>query len=75
MLHCVRSEIEINHLTRQLQLVRAHLSIGWRFGSDDQRFPHADLIVSGDAHLRNLKRYQSMRTVAAAEALAIVERG
>ena len=35
----------------------------------------ADLIVSGDAHLRNLKRYHDMRIVAAAEALAIVERG
>jgi putative PIN family toxin of toxin-antitoxin system len=35
----------------------------------------ADLIVSGDAHLLNLKRYQGMRIVAAAEALAIVERG
>ena len=35
----------------------------------------ADLIVSGDAHLRNLKRYHGMRIVAAAEALAIVERG
>jgi len=32
----------------------------------------ADLIVSGDAHLRNLKRYQGMRIVAAAEALAII---
>ena len=35
---------------------------------------NADLIVSGDAHLLNLKRYQGMRIVAAAEALAIVER-
>ena len=35
----------------------------------------ADLIVSGDAHLRNLKRYHGMRIVVAAEALAIVERG
>lgn len=33
-----------------------------------------DLIVSGDAHLLNLKRYHGMRIVAAAEALAIVER-
>ena len=32
----------------------------------------ADLIVSGDAHLRNLKRYHGMRIVAAAEALAII---
>ena len=32
----------------------------------------ADLIVSGDAHLRNLKRYQGMRIVAAAEALEII---
>lgn len=36
---------------------------------------NADLIVSGDAHLLNLKRYHGMRIVAAAEALAIVERG
>jgi uncharacterized protein len=36
---------------------------------------NADLIVSGDAHLRNLKRYHGMRIVAAAEALAIAERG
>ena len=35
---------------------------------------NADLIVSGDAHLLNLKRYQGMRIVAAAEALAIVQR-
>ena len=35
---------------------------------------NADLIVSGDAHLLNLKRYHGMRIVAAAEALAIVER-
>ena len=34
----------------------------------------ADLIVSGDAHLRNLKRYHGILIVAAAEALAIVER-
>lgn len=33
----------------------------------------ADLIVSGDRHLRNLKHYQGMRIVAAAEALAIVD--
>ena len=32
----------------------------------------AELIVSGDAHLRNLKRYQGMRIVTAAEALAII---
>ena len=32
----------------------------------------ADLIVSGDAHLLNLKRFHSMRIVAAAEALAII---
>ena len=32
----------------------------------------ADLIVSGDRHLRNLKHYHGMRIVAAAEALAIV---
>ncbi len=32
----------------------------------------ADLIVSGDAHLRNLKRYHGMRIVAAGEALAII---
>ena len=32
----------------------------------------ADLIVSGDAHLRNLKRYHGMRIVAAAEALVII---
>ena len=35
---------------------------------------NADLIVSGDAHLLNLKRYHGMRIVAAAEALAIVQR-
>jgi uncharacterized protein len=35
----------------------------------------ADLIVSGDAHLLNLKRYHGMRIVTAAEALAIVKRG
>ena len=34
----------------------------------------ADLIVSGDAHLLNLKRYHGMRIVAAADALAFVER-
>jgi predicted nucleic acid-binding protein len=34
----------------------------------------ADLIVSGDAHLRNLKRYQGMRIVAAVEALAMISR-
>lgn len=34
----------------------------------------ADLIVSGDAHLLNLKRYHGMPILAAAEALAIVER-
>ena len=34
----------------------------------------ADLIVSGDAHLRNLKRYHGMRIVAASEALALIER-
>ena len=33
---------------------------------------NADLIVSGDAHLRNLKHYHGMRIVAAAEALAII---
>ncbi len=36
---------------------------------------NADLIVSGDAHLLNLKRHLCMRIVTAAEALAIVERG
>ena len=35
----------------------------------------ADLIVSGDAHFRNLRRYQGMRIVAAVEALAILSRG
>ena len=35
---------------------------------------NADLIVSGDAHLLNLKRYHGMRIVSAAEALAIVQR-
>ena len=33
---------------------------------------NADLIVSGDAHLLNLKRYHSMRIVAAVEALALI---
>ncbi len=32
----------------------------------------ADLIVSGDAHLRNLKRHHGMPIVAAGEALAIL---
>jgi putative PIN family toxin of toxin-antitoxin system len=36
---------------------------------------NADLIVSGDAHLLNLKRYHGMPILAAGEALAIVERG
>lgn len=35
----------------------------------------ADLIVSGDAHLLNLKRYHGMRIVAAVEALAIIAKG
>lgn len=35
----------------------------------------ADLIVSGDAHLRNLKRFHGMRIVAAGEAFGLVERG
>ncbi len=32
----------------------------------------ADLIVSGDAHLRNLKRYHHMPILVAGEALAII---
>jgi len=32
----------------------------------------ADVIVSGDAHLRNLKHYQGMRIVAATEAMALI---
>jgi hypothetical protein len=31
--------------------------------------------LSGDAHLRNLKRYHGMRIVAATEALTLIERG
>ena len=34
----------------------------------------ADLIVSGDADLLNLREYQSIRIVAAAEALRLIER-
>jgi len=34
----------------------------------------ADLIVSGDAHLLNLKHYHGMRIVAATEALVLIER-
>ena len=34
----------------------------------------ADLIVSGDADLLNLRQYQSIRIVAAAEALRLIER-
>lgn len=33
----------------------------------------AELIVSGDAHLLNLKRYQSMRIVSATEALSTIK--
>ena len=35
---------------------------------------NANLIVSGNAHLLNLKRFHSMRIVAAGEALASIER-
>lgn len=34
---------------------------------------HADLIVTGDAHLLNLKRYQDIRIVTAGAALAAIE--
>ena len=34
----------------------------------------SDLIVSGDADLLNLREYQSIRIVAAAEALRLIER-
>ena len=35
---------------------------------------NANLVVSGNAHLLNLKRFHSMRIVAAGEALASIER-
>jgi uncharacterized protein len=35
---------------------------------------HADLVVSGDKRLRNLKRYQNMPILSPAEALALVAR-
>jgi predicted nucleic acid-binding protein len=34
----------------------------------------ADLMVSGNAHLRNLKRCHGMHIVTAGEALAVIER-
>jgi uncharacterized protein len=36
---------------------------------------NADLMVSGDAHLLNLKRYHGIRIVAATEALALIRSG
>ncbi|MGB5082775.1 MAG: hypothetical protein WBO23_18770 [Burkholderiales bacterium] len=36
---------------------------------------HADAIVSGDKHLRNLKAYQGIPIVGAAEALSLIAPG